>query len=216
MRTLALGPVVTEADVKATLDNCRLDYVYEPDWERLLRRTSRMLSRGNVVGWFNGSAPFGVQPDASRTTLCDPSKPYARENVNRFLRLGDVQDPLTVFLPADGVHEVVAAPVLSPLISHRATPRDAFRDSLKAALDQRGQVSVQLVNGDAPQLHRLLEVHRQETAVPGLIASSLGGDDALTCSPRDAVRATFSSAVDALVIERFLVMKDWWLLRSAD
>jgi len=34
------------------------------------------------------------------------------------------------------------------------------------------------------------------------------------CTPRDAIRTTFSSAVDALVIGRFLVMKDYWLLRS--
>jgi predicted NodU family carbamoyl transferase len=34
------------------------------------------------------------------------------------------------------------------------------------------------------------------------------------CTPRDAVRTVFSSAIDALVIGRFLLMKDYWLLRS--
>ena len=42
-----------------------------------------------------------------------------------------------------------------------------------------------------------------------------GIDEPTACSPRDAIRTTFSSPVDALVIERFLLMKDYWLLRSA-
>jgi hypothetical protein len=30
------------------------------------------------------------------------------------------------------------------------------------------------------------------------------------------VRTVFSAAIDALVIGRFLLMKDYWLLRTAD
>jgi hypothetical protein len=33
-------------------------------------------------------------------------------------------------------------------------------------------------------------------------------------SPRDAVRAAFGSSADALVIHRFVVMKDYWQLRD--
>src|SRR5204862_2741454 len=32
---LALGPAYSDAEIKRTLDNCRLDYVYEPDWQRI-------------------------------------------------------------------------------------------------------------------------------------------------------------------------------------
>ena len=69
LRTVSLGPVLTESDVKGALDNCRLDYVYEPDWHRLLMRTSQMLSRGNVIAWFNGPAPFGP---FTRSLTSDP------------------------------------------------------------------------------------------------------------------------------------------------
>jgi len=129
--------------------------------------------------------------------------------------MGHLRDPLTVFLPAAGASEVVSGQVLSAFMPHRATPRSEYRERLRAALDHRGQVSVQIVTEDSPALHRLLTLRRDQTGVPGVIASALGGDDGVACSPRDAIRTTFSSAVDALVIERFLVMKDWWLLRNA-
>jgi carbamoyltransferase len=61
----------------------------------------------------------------------------------------------------------------------------------------------------------LLELHRERSGVPGLINTPLCGmNEPTACTPRDAVRTVFSSAIDALVIGRFLLMKDYWLLRS--
>ena len=67
----------------------------------------------------------------------------------------------------------------------------------------------------SPALFRLLEMHRERSGVPGLINTTLcGTNEPAACTPRDAVRTVFSSAIDALVIGRFLLMKDYWLLRS--
>ena len=52
-------------------------------------------------------------------------------------------------------------------------------------------------------------------ACPRLIETNLAGPgEPVACTPRDAVRTVYSSAIDALVIGRFLLMKDYWLLRS--
>src|SRR4029078_13155890 len=74
---VAAAPAYSEQEVKATLDSCRVTYIYEPDWARLCQRVSQILSGGLLVAWFQG---------AGRATLCDPSNRWARENVNRFLR----------------------------------------------------------------------------------------------------------------------------------
>ena len=51
--------------------------------------------------------------------------------------------------------------------------------------------------------------------MPGLLNVPLEcGDGTLASSPREAIQKFYSSAVDALVIGRFLLMKDYWLLRS--
>ena len=53
------------------------------------------------------------------------------------------------------------------------------------------------------------------TQVPALIETNLcGPGEPIACTPRDAVRTVYSSAIDALVIGRFVLMKDYWLLRS--
>ena len=65
---------------------------------------------------------------------------------------------------------------------------------------------------DGTRLYELVREHRARTGVPALIAVPLGGPSEPVCTPRDAIRTTFSSAIDVLVIERFVLAKDHWLL----
>ena len=86
------------------------------------------------------------------------------------------------------------------------------------ALDWRHAVRVHGVSrAQAPHLCDLLDLHHDATGTPGLIEANLAGPgEPVACSPRDAVRTVYSSAIDALVIGRFLLMKDYWLLRTQD
>ena len=213
---LALGPAFSDHDIKRTLDNCRLDYVYEPDWPRLLNRISVMLSQGKVVAWFQGAMAFGPRVLGSRSVLCDPSGRYARLNVNEYFRHVPIDEPLPVVFAPSTVQSCLAAPAAPAPAVVDAAVKDEWRDRLTAALDWRKQVRVQAVGADqAPELCDLLERHFERTGVPGLIETPLGrGDEPPACTPRDAVRTVYSSAIDALVIGRFLLMKDYWLLRS--
>jgi carbamoyltransferase len=213
---LTLGPVFTDYDIKRTLDNCRLDYVYEPDWRRLIDRVSLMLSQGKVIGWFQGAMAFGPRPLGSRSVLCDPSGRYARQNINEYLRHGPLDEPLpVVFAPSAAEMCLPSGMLKSPGVID-AEVRPEWRGPLASAIDWRHHVRVQsLDRAEAPALCDLLDRHFERTRVPALIETHLGGPgEPFACSPRDAVRTVYSSAIDALVIGRFLLMKDYWLLRS--
>jgi carbamoyltransferase len=212
---LAVGPVFTDTDIKRTLDNCRLDYVYEPDWQRVYGRTSRMLAQGKVVAWFQGAMAFGPLAMGTRSILCDPSSRYARHNMNEYLRQAPLDEPLPVVFAASAAATCLAQPIPTSAVASAAV-REEWRDRLTSALDWQQCVRVHRVTtDDAPQLCELLEWHFKSTGVPGLIETNLcepGQPTAFT--PRDAVRIMYSSAVDALIIGRFILMKDYWLLRT--
>jgi len=214
---LAIGPAFSEEAIKRTLDNCRLDYVYEPDWARLLERISRMLAQGKVVGWFQGPMAFGPRPLGTRSVLADPSNRYARQNVNEYLRDLPLDDPLPlVVAPSMTGACLVSAP--PPHGARDIAVRAEWRTALASALDNRhaARVHGQSVQFE-PRFRDLLERHFASTGTPGLIEINLAGTNEPTaCTPRDAVRTMYSSAVDALVLGRFLLMKDYWLLRSQD
>jgi carbamoyltransferase len=216
LQTLALGPEFTEQEIKLALENCRLDYLYEPDWSRLMTRVSNMLSRGTVVAWFQGPMGFGPRSIGTRGILCDPSNKYARENVNCFLLHGSPDDALPVSMTAADMEECLEQPVSSPFLALDAKVKAPWRDKLRAAIDHRQSIPTQRVTeAQSPAFFGLLQLHRKRSSVPGLINVPLSGaNEPAACTPRDAIRTTFSSAIDALVIGRFLLMKDYWLLRS--
>jgi carbamoyltransferase len=214
---LALGPAYTETEAKAALENARLDYLYEPRWDRLLARVSRLLSKGKLVAWFQGPADFGPRSLGSRSVLGDPSDRYVRDNVNRFLKQRADQATLPVSTLPEAAAECLDSGSPSPWMLARAGVRPDFRDRLRAAVDASGRVTYHTVAGldTQPGLVDLLRVHRERTGVPALVNTTLAGpDEPVACSPRDAVRTFFSSALDALVIHRFLLMKDYWQMRS--
>jgi carbamoyltransferase len=214
---LAIGPAFSEEAIKRTLDNCRLDYVYEPDWPRLLSRASRMLAQGKVVGWFQGPMAFGPRPLGTRSILADPSNRYARQNLNEYLRNMPLDDPLPLVV-APSMSGACLASDLPAYGTRDVAVRAEWRTPLAAALDGRHNARVHAPSVQfEPKFQDLLERHHASTGTPGLIEISLSATgEPIACTPRDAVRTMYSSAIDALILGRFLLMKDYWLLRSQD
>ncbi len=212
---LALGPSFSDHDIKRTLDNCRLDYVYEPDWARLFARLSKMLAQGKVVGWFQGAMGFGPRAMGTRSILCDPSSRYARQNMNEYLRQVPLDETLPVIFAPSALSKVTGRPAPATRVFDAAVPAE-WRDRMTAALDWRHEVRVHVADADrSKELRDLLETHYDRTGVPALIEVNLSGPgEPVACTPRDAVRTVYSSAIDTLVLGRFVLMKDYWLLRN--
>jgi predicted NodU family carbamoyl transferase len=215
LRELNLGPSFTDQEIKTCLENCHLDYVYEPDWNKLYARVSALLASGALVGWFQGKLEFGSRSLGTRTILCDPSNQYARENVNVFLLRREASAPIPVSI-SPGQQHVVPEMSAARFRYMNADMLPVPHEKLTAAVDRRGRCLAHIADERAtPELFRLLAVHRARTGAPGLINVPLGTPPGgLAETPRAAIREAFGSAVDVLVLGRFLASKDYWLLRS--
>jgi len=211
MTSLALGSSFDEQAVKLVLENCRLDYVYEPRWNRLLDLVSRLLSAGSLVAWFQGRGDFGEASFGSRSILADPTSAYARENVNVFLLGRSANAPLPLALSnglSDGLR-MEGVPV-----EVQVMPAADWAAKVRGATDRRGSIRVTR-GGLAAGLQDLLDAHSRRTGVPALINVPLSGQSTpLANTPRSAVQSLFGSSADCLVIGRFIVAKDYWLLRN--
>ena len=211
LTSLALGPAFDEQDVKDVLENCRLDYIYEPQWGRLLTLVSRLLSNGSLVAWFQGRSDFGHLSFGSRSILADPSAPFVRENVNSFLLRRPASSPLPVVV-APSVSRIGNGQVGTERLLE--APAE-WRSHLGHAIDKRGNVRVSIGCLDSA-LVNLLERHKERTGISALVNVPLTGfATPLAHTPREAIRAVFGSATDFLVIGRFVVAKDYRLLRTA-
>ena len=149
------------------LDGCRLDYVYEPDFERIDARVSRMLSRGKLVAWFQGPMDFGTRSLGGRSILLDPSSRYARENTNRYLRHRPDDQPPPLVMLSSRTAECLADRVSSPLAPVRARVKEDWRLKLQAGVDASGYCRVHTIEPGTNRLAELLAAHEAESGVPG-------------------------------------------------
>ena len=109
---------------------------------------------------------------------------------------------------------VQAQEARSVRLALRARGASGSSDALVTSWLMRGTLHT-VCRDERPRLCDLLETHRAMSGVPGLVDANLcGPGEPTACTPLDAIRTMFSSAIDALVMGRFLVMKDYWLLRS--
>jgi len=207
--TVAPEPAYSEQDVKATLDGCRLTYLYEPDRARLCERASRLVSGGALVACFQGA----VDADTTltgRSVLCDPSNRWARENVNRFFRQLPIDAVIPLVVRADD--EPWRELGITCLREHHVSVPSAWLQPLVGAIDRHNVVCVRGVSDDT-LLGEMLRRHQARTRVPALIAVPFTAPgEPMVRTPREAIRTMFSSAIDVLVIERFVIAKDYWLL----
>jgi carbamoyltransferase len=213
---LSLGPQFDDHQIKEVIENCRLEYLYEPEWSRLCSRVSCWIAGGSTVGWFQGRLEFGRQSLGSRSLLADPSHRYARENLNLYLLDRPLAARLPVSLAPSAVNDCVDHRGDSPFAPALEIVKPASRASLAAGLDSNSRCLIHVPrHAVAPELVTLLETHRARTGVPGLLNASFERSPAeLVETPRQAIRAAFGSAVDILVMGRFLIAKDYWLMRQ--
>jgi predicted NodU family carbamoyl transferase len=214
---LALGPSFDEQQIKDVLENCRLEYVYEPDWPRLFERVSRWLAGGRTVAWFQGALDFGRYSLGSRSILADPANRFSRENLNVYLLGRRPTARLLVSLAPSAVADGFVEAETAQTVALREVVPDA-RAHFVSGLDREGRCLMHVPSkAGAPELVGLLETHRARTGVPGLLNATLERlPGELAETPRDAIRATFGSAVDVLVVGRFLIAKDYWLMRQQE
>ena len=215
LETLALGREYNSEEIKRALDRCRIDYIYEASWERLIGRAARMLARGKQVAWFQGRAGLGDNLPGNRSVLSDAANPYTRDNVNTFLLNRPVHSPLRLAVTAETVGELAGSHSLA-LGPQWATIVEPWRERLRGILDAAGGTPIQAVTETtAPQLRDLLATCRREHDIVGLVYTPLlSNSGAVAATPASAIASFFSSPVDALVIGRFLTMKDYWLMRA--
>jgi carbamoyltransferase len=205
---LFLGPAFEQAEVKAILDNCKLEYHYSPSEPRLLADTTRLLTQQKIVAWFQGRMEFGFRALGNRSILASPYAPYVQENLNKYLKGRQAFHPFVLSVPAERAPDYFDASSNCRFAASVADLRNADTGLDAFAFSGR-RVRLHLVEKAVnPRFHALLEEFGRVSAAPILVNTSLNlFGEPLVCDPRAAVRTFYCSGIDAMVLDRFILEK---------
>jgi carbamoyltransferase len=204
-----LGPRFDDEEIKAVLDNCKLHYEYFAAENRLIGEVAHTLSRGNIVGWFQGAMEFGPRTLGARSIFASPLNEVMRDNLNHYVKHREDFRPFSAAVPVERVADFFEPSTLTEFIQAVSRIKDEHRSLIPAAVFGDGMARVHTVSSKTNKpFWKLLMRFGEITGVPVLLNTSfnLFGEPVVS-TPREAVRSFYCSGIDCLAIGNFLVRK---------
>jgi len=224
-----LGPEFPAEEIRAYLDRAGAVYEELPA-DEIAPRTARLLTDGNVVGWFQGRMEFGPRALGARSIIGDPRNPEMQSRMNLKIKYRESFRPFAPSVLAEHAGEVFEEGVESPymlLVTHvREEHRKAMTDgdltkkgiellkvprsSVPAITHVDYSARVQTVHVETnPLYHRMISEFRDLTGCPLVINTSFNvRGEPIVCSPEHAFHCFLGTEMDALVAGPFLLLKE--------
>lgn len=204
-----LGPAFDDAEVEALLKWAKLRYRRV---DNVAQETARLLADNKIIGWFQGRMEFGPRALGARSLLASPIHPDMQARLNELKDREDFR-PVAPVVPKEKMAEwfepADANDGNSPFMLFIYDVRSDQAARIPSALHTDRTARVQTVDGaHNPVFHDLLQAFDELTGVPVLINTSFNvRGEPIVGSPKAAIEAFFSTPLDALVIESFILEK---------
>ena len=223
-----LGPGTDEAEIRAFLDAKGAKYTAYADDESLCGAVADLIGRELVVGWFQGRSEFGPRALGGRSILGDARSTALQATMNVKIKFRESFRPFAPVVLKERVDEFfdMAPGTDSPYMLLVAPVREAHRagavasearglDKLKERRSDIPAVThvdysarVQTVDQRHGRFYQLLKTFERQTGCPVMINTSFNvRGEPIVLTPEHAFRCFMFTNMDALVLERIVLLK---------
>lgn len=187
-------------------------------WEPRLRKlapeeiapvTAKLLTEGKLIGWVQGRAEFGPRALGNRSIIADPRPADAKDILNAKVKYREAFRPFAPSILAEHGPAWFEAYQDAPYMERTLTWKDAVRHHVPAVVHEDGTGRLQSVTAERnPRYHALISAFHELTGVPVILNTSFNimGKPILHTA-EDAILMFYTSGLDALVIEDWLLVK---------
>jgi len=223
-----LGPSFTNKEIQTYLDTIDAKYSYLDD-SALLPKVADLLSKGCVVGWFQGRMEFGPRALGARSILGDPRNQKMQQLMNLKIKYREsfrpfapsiLEERLSDYFELDrsSPYMLLVAPVKRQLCYPMTNAQKSLfgieklniaRSQIPAITHVDYSARIQTVRQETnPRYYRLLSEFEKISKCPVLINTSFNvRGEPIVCTPEDAYRCFMRTEMDYLILENFLLDK---------
>ena len=206
LRNAQLGPSYTSDDIEKTLKTFKLSYSIPSD---ICQVAISLLRDRKIIGWFHGGLEMGARALGGRSIIARPDIEGIKQRLDSEVKLRENWRP---YAPSVISEEVGKFFDNSFDTSFMILARKASERMVKiapATVHVDGTTRPQSVFGEIlPRWHNLLGLAGKEFGAPILLNTSFNvRGEPIVCSPQDAIKCFFSTGLDALLLEDFLLQK---------
>ncbi len=211
LKNVYLGPQYDNDLIRAYLKSNSIAHEFL-DEEPLCEKVADLLAQGRTVGHFNGRMEFGPRALGNRSILYQANDPSAMDWLNKKMDRSSFMPfaPVSLDFEADNLYRNIDN-VRNALrfMTVAVDGTDKLKQSCLAATHIDGTARPQLLSReDNPRLYRILEHYERRKGVATVLNTSFNRhEEPIVCSFQDALRSFKECALDALVLNNFLIYK---------
>jgi carbamoyltransferase len=224
-----LGPAVTSNDLRSFLESKGARFTEYPDDASLCDAVVDLMLREHVVGWFQGRMEFGPRALGARSIIGDARSPSLQSTMNLKTKFRESFRPFAPVVLKERASDYFEMPpeTDSPYMMLVAPVREERRTRINGEQPQ-GLDRVKMVRSEIPavthvdysarvqtvdhdrngRFYQLVKTFERKTGCPVIINTSFNvRGEPIVCTPEQAYRCFMATNMDALVLERTVLLK---------
>ena len=230
MKGAYLGPEYSSKKILSTVNKYDAKYTYYNDFKELSRRVAKLLSKGNVVGWFQGRMEYGPRALGNRSILGDARNPEMQKKMNLKIKYREGFRPFAPSVLEDDIGEYFDLDRPSPYMlfvvpvkkeRRQSLPKNneektmyerlyCLRSDIPAITHVDYSARIQSVSKlTNPKYWQLINDFKKLTGYGIVVNTSFNvRGEPIVCTPDDAYRCFMRTEMDYLVMGDFLFNKE--------
>ena len=229
MKGSYLGPYFSVKEILHTNKEYKAVYKYFDSFHKLTQKVAKLLSEGNVVGWFQGRSEFGPRALGNRSIIADPRNSEMQKKLNLKIKYREGFRPFAPSVLEEDFNEFFNGSSLSPyMLMVKKIKKDiklkipknywklnywdklyTSRSKLQSITHVDFSARIQSVSKNTnPKYWKVINEFKKITNVGVLVNTSFNvRGEPIVNSPKDAFKCFMNTEMDYLVIENFLYDK---------
>lgn len=208
------GQDYSGSEIKAFLDQNNISYDLIADDDKLIDNVVDELTRGKVIGWFQGRFEWGPRALGNRSILADPRSEEMKDLVNVKIKFREPFRPFAPVILEDRVGEFFEGNNIAAQYPSRymllVLPLKSDKADKISAVNHLGTGRLQTIREEwNPRYYQVVKRFGQATGVPVLLNTSFNlRGEPIVNTPANAYNTFSKSGIDVLVLENFLIRKE--------
>lgn len=208
------GREYRDAEISSFLKKNNIPHTRMESEDQLLDQVVDRLTKGKVIGWYQGRFEWGPRALGHRSIIADPRNPEMKDIVNSKIKFREPYRPFAPSVLAECAEKYFDLPHATSHYPARymlyvVPVKQDQQSTLPAITHVDGTGRLQTVFRDqSARYYKLIERFGQATGVPVILNTSfnLKGEPIVT-APANAFNTFSKSEMDTLVLDNFVVDK---------
>ena len=201
-----VGPSFSDEQIRTFLDDNNILYEILND-ETVLQKTAKLISEGNVLGWYQGRMEWGPRALGNRSILADPRDEKMKDILNEKIKHRESFRPFAPSILEEYVRDYFDIEIQSPYMLHVTNVKQPEKIPAVTHVDGTGRL--QTVSKDVnPLYYNLISEFQKISGVPVVINTSMNVmGEPIVNTPEQAHNMIVKTNMDCIVMGKHLIFK---------